>query len=101
MLENRGVLPKEEGELIRENQATHKENFLSSWVRDGTEGKAEDVIERDRKDKEEEAESGKSEVEEGWERVKMDGERVCFGFCSGLTPEEVSILLRFGSVGMV
>ena len=32
MLRNRGVLSKEEGDLLRKYKATHEENLLSSWL---------------------------------------------------------------------
>ena len=38
-LQDRGALPKEEGDTIRECKAMHEENFLSSWLRDYGEGK--------------------------------------------------------------
>ena len=40
------------GDLIREYKTVHEENSLSSWLRDDTEGTAEEVKERDRKEKE-------------------------------------------------
>ena len=46
MLEDRGALPKEEGDLIIEYKAMHEENFLSSCLEDDTEGKLEDVAEK-------------------------------------------------------
>ena len=39
MFEDRGALPREDGDLLWECQATHEENFLSSWLREGVEGK--------------------------------------------------------------
>ena len=33
MLQDRGALPKEEGDVVREYKAVHAENFLSSWLR--------------------------------------------------------------------
>ena len=42
-LEDRGALPKEEGDLIIEYKAMHEENFLSSCLEDDTEGKLENV----------------------------------------------------------
>ena len=41
MLEDRGAVPKEDRDLLREYQATHEENFLSSWLREDVEGKDE------------------------------------------------------------
>ena len=32
---------KEDGDLIREHEATREEPFLSGWLREGVEGKAE------------------------------------------------------------
>ena len=32
-LEDRGALPREDGDLLREYQAMHEENFLTSWLR--------------------------------------------------------------------
>ena len=36
MLQDRGVLPKEEGDIVREHQAMHEfpQNFRSSWLRE-------------------------------------------------------------------
>ena len=41
--EDRGALPKEEGDLIRECKAMHEEDFLSSWLREDVEGRAEEM----------------------------------------------------------
>ena len=53
-------------------------------MRDDRDGKAEEVKGRDKKDKDE-TKRGKTEAEEGGERVGIDRKRVCFGFCSNLT----------------
>ena len=34
VLEGRGAVPKEDGDLFREYQAMREENFLSSWLRE-------------------------------------------------------------------
>ena len=39
MLQDRGALPKEEGDFIGEYKAMHEENYLSGWLREGGEGK--------------------------------------------------------------
>ena len=40
ILRERGALPKEEGDTVREYQAMHEDNFMSSWLReDGREKK--------------------------------------------------------------
>ena len=41
MLQDRGALSKEEGDVIREYKAMHEENFLSSWLREDGEDKKE------------------------------------------------------------
>ena len=33
MLQDRGALPEEEGDVVREYRAMHEENFLSNWLR--------------------------------------------------------------------
>ena len=55
-LQDRGALPKEEGDTIRECKAMHEENFLSSWLRDYEEGKRKSKM---KVDKEVKAEVGK------------------------------------------
>ena len=61
MLEDRGVLPKEEGDRIGENKAMHEESFVSSWLREDMEGKTAEVEEMNKRAKEEEAKSEKKE----------------------------------------
>ena len=73
MLVDRGALPKEDADLTRDYKAMHEEHFLSGWLRDDTQGKAEEVKEWNRKDQEEEAKGRKREVEEGGEWVAIDG----------------------------
>ena len=41
MLQDRGALLKEEGDVIREYKAVHEENFLNSWLSEDVEGKEE------------------------------------------------------------
>ena len=41
ILRERGELPKEEGDAVREYKAMHEENFLSSWLREDVKGKEE------------------------------------------------------------
>ena len=42
MLQDRGALPREDGDLLQEFQAMHEENFLSCWLRQDVEGKGEE-----------------------------------------------------------
>ena len=41
MLEDRGALPKEDGDLLRKYKAMHEDNFLSGWLRKDVEGTVE------------------------------------------------------------
>ena len=38
MLQDRGALPKEEGDVVREYKAIHEDISLSSWLREVGEG---------------------------------------------------------------
>ena len=59
MLEDRGALPREDGDTLREFQAMDEENLLVSWLREDVEGK-EQGMERMNKDaKDEESKKGK------------------------------------------
>ena len=42
MLQDRGAMPKEEGDIVRKYKAMHEDNFLSSWVREDVEGIVEE-----------------------------------------------------------
>ena len=46
-------MPKEESDVIREFQAMHEENFLSSWLREGGKHKEEIIPEVHKETKEE------------------------------------------------
>ena len=46
-LADRGALPREDEDLLREHQAMHEENFLSSWLREDVEGKEGENTEMD------------------------------------------------------
>ena len=52
MLEDRVAMPKEESDLIGEYKAMHEDKFLSSWLREDTEGKAGELEEMNKKSKE-------------------------------------------------
>ena len=62
MLEDRGALPREDGDLLPEYHAIHEANFLSSWLRGDVEGKEE---ERERLNKEAK-EEGRTSGKERW-----------------------------------
>ena len=52
MLQDRGALPEEEGDVVREYKAMHDEIFLSSWLRDVGEDKKEREMDADSETKE-------------------------------------------------
>ena len=52
-LQERGALPRDEGDAIGECKAMHEENFLSSWVREFEKNKEGGTVERNRAAKEE------------------------------------------------
>ena len=58
MLEDKGALPKEDGDLLWEDQTMHEENFLSSWLLEDVEG-GEEEREMNKEAKAEESGSGK------------------------------------------
>ena len=55
-------MPREEGDLVREYKAIHVNNFLSSWLREDTEGKAEEEEKMRERTEAEETTSGRREV---------------------------------------
>ena len=98
MLEDRGALPKEDGDLLRENQAMHEGNFPSSWLREDVEREEE---ERKRLNKgaeeKEESNSGKRVVEGERERVEI--KRRCLDRRSSEVFEDLSPLRRWSVLG--
>ena len=69
-LQHRGArCLREEGDIVREDKATHEENFLSSWLREDVEG-----IEERRKNFEEKAreEESRSGTEKGGEKSRRE-----------------------------
>ena len=61
ILRERGELPKEEGDAVRENRAMHEENFWNSWLREDERGKEERTA---RAEKNEEERGEKRIIEE-------------------------------------
>ena len=62
--------------MIREYNAMHEENFLSSWLREGLVGKEEGSKKEDKKIREEVKKKGKREEEENREGEKEEIEVV-------------------------
>ena len=61
VLQDRGALPKEEGDVLREYKAMSEEDFLSSWEAEGK-VKEERTKEMDRMTREEEKEENETEI---------------------------------------
>ena len=78
VLAGRGAMPREEDDLVRQYEATYEESSLSTWPKEDTEGKAEEVEEMRKRTKEEEIKSGRREVEGEMERIAVDRKRACF-----------------------
>ena len=79
-MKERGELPNAEGDAVREFQATHEENFWSSWLRQDERGKEERMAKAD-KNEEEGGEKSTSE-EENEENETATIRRRCEGFVS-------------------
>ena len=71
MLEDRGALPKEDGNQLREYHAMHEEKFLGSWLRGDEEYKKAEMNKLSEEAKQAESKSGKREVEREGERVEI------------------------------
>ena len=99
MLEDGGVLPKEDGDLLREYQALHEENFLSSWLREDVEGKEEERARLNEEAKQEESRSGKREVEGESVRERVEIERICLDRVSSEVFEAFRSVSEVESVG--
>ena len=90
IMKERGELPHEEGDAVRECRAMHEENFWSSWLREDERGKEERMA---KAEKNEEERSEKRKREEEKEESKTGSvERRCEGFVS------VEALKLFGQV---
>ena len=62
-MKERGELPNEEGDVVREHKTMHEEDFWSSWLREDEKSKEERKVEAE----------GKGEVE--GEKRKREGEK--------------------------
>ena len=69
-LQDRGALPREEGYVIREYNAMHEENFVSSWLREDLVGKKDRRRKEDKKIIE-----GVKRQEKRQEEEKREGEK--------------------------
>ena len=59
MLEDRGALPKEDGDQLRKYKAMHEDNFLDSWPRENVQGGKAEMKEWKEEAEQEESKSAK------------------------------------------
>ena len=88
-LEDRGALPEEDGNQLRECRAMHEENFLSSWPREDVEERKAEMERLNEEAKQEKSKSERIEVEREGERVeikRMCLNRVFSGFFENFSP---------------
>ena len=98
MLQDRGALPKEEGDIVREYKAMHEENFISSWLREDVEGMEERRKDIEKKVGGEESRSSKREVEREDEKTVVL-KRGCVNPFSSDVFEEFGAMDDVGSFG--
>ena len=89
MLQDRGALPKEDGDIVRENKAMHGDNFPSSWLREDVKGIEERRRKVHKETREEVSRSGKREGEKR-EVEAVVVKRRCVNPVSGDAFEEFS-----------
>ena len=87
-MKERGELPNEEGDAVREYRAMHEENFWSSWPREDERGKKEKT-KREEEKEEKETVTVKRRCEgcvsvEAFEIFSQEGD---LGSCSGFSWE--------------
>ena len=92
-MKERGELPNEEGDVVREYKAMHEENFRSSWLREEERSKEERMAKAE-KNEEENGERRKRE-EEKEESETETVKRRCEGFVS---VEDFEIFSQEGDV---
>ena len=88
-----GVLPREGGDLLREHQAMHEENFLSSWLRGDMDGENAEMESLKEEVKQEESKSGKRMV--GGKMWRFQIKRRCLDRMSGEVFEGLNLFLRW------
>ena len=78
MHQDRGALPKEEGDIIRENKAMHEENFLGSLLREDGKEKEQIIMETGKDTKEDRKPARRGERRERDEGVLKEDVSVVF-----------------------
>ena len=85
VLQDRGALLQEEGDVIREYKAMHEENFLSSWLTEEGKDKEERIRMEIDKETKEETSKKRTREEEKEENETVSAERRCVGSVSAET----------------
>ena len=70
-MKERGELPSEDGDVVREFKAVHEEDFWSSWLREGEKSKGENKVEAEGKGEVEGEKKKRGEEKEENETVKV------------------------------
>ena len=81
IMKERGELPNEEGDAVRECGAGHEENFWSNWQREDERGKEEKMTKAEKMKKE--VRSGKEKRRKTRTKRRESKEEGRFGFCGG------------------
>ena len=76
-LQDRGVSFREEGDVVREYQAMHAKNFLSTWLREDVVGQEERRKKVDKKIREDVSRKEKRKGGKDRERDSVCEKRVC------------------------
>ena len=97
ILEDRGALAREDGDLFRGFQAMHEENCLSSWLLEDVEGEEEERERLNEEAKKEGSKSGKRWVE--GERKRVEIKRRCLDLVTGEVFEDFSSTSEVDSAG--
>ena len=93
LLQDRGALPEEDGDIVREYKAMHQEHFPCCWPREDVKGTEERRKNREEKAREEESRSGNSWREKRRKRLLLK-EGVSTLFLVMLLRDSVTVKIR-------
>ena len=79
-MKERGELPNEKGDAVREYNAMHEENFWSNWFREDERGKEERTAKAENEEKKKSEKKNREEEKEENETVTV--KKRCEGFVS-------------------
>ena len=84
IMEERGELPNEEGDVVRQKRAMHEEDFWSSWLREDEKSKEERKAEAEGKGEEEGEKRKREEEKEDYETMTFTKKMCGLCFCGSL-----------------